>query len=205
MPTPNVELSHLWHPWVGSTLQHPFYQEENPGSGLTVATIRPHQFEILFGSTNDFNQKIRGHTPTLSFLDGPLVEKMLQEARAGLTKAMVIGPGRVVLFYGRHLMGECLKVDEARDAAFLLTGAGTWVGKATYLTANPMTIQEGKRAIAQAIFDNRVKVRGPGCPCANPLAQQPFWFNAHRASPLKDESRDCSSGYCQTPHWSSRG
>ena len=61
-------------------------------------------------------------------------------------------------------MGEGLKADEARDAAFLLTGAGTWVGKAAYLTANPMTIQEGKRAIAQAVSDNRVKARGPGHP-----------------------------------------
>ena len=26
-------------------------------------------------------------------------------------------------------MGEGLKVDKARDAAFLLTGAGMWVGK----------------------------------------------------------------------------
>ena len=41
-------------------------------------------------------------------------------------------------------MGEGLKEDEARDAAFLLTGAGTWVWKSAYLTANPMTIQEGK-------------------------------------------------------------
>ena len=79
---------------------------------------------------------------------------MLQEARTGLSKAVVMGPGRAVLFYGRHLMGEGLKVDEARDATFLLTGAGTWVGKATYLTANPMTIQEGRRAIAQAVSDN---------------------------------------------------
>ena len=59
-------------------------------------------------------------------------------------------------------MGEGLKADEARDAAFLLTGAGTWVGKAAYLTADPMTIQGGKRAIAQAVSDNRVKARGPG-------------------------------------------
>ena len=48
-------------------------------------------------------------------------------------------------------MGEGLTADEARDAAFLLTGAGTWVGKLVYLTADPMTIQEGRRAIAQAI------------------------------------------------------
>ena len=44
------------------------------------------------------------------------------------------------------------------------TGAGMWVGKLAYLTADPMTIQEGRRAIAQAISDNRVKARGPGHP-----------------------------------------
>ena len=36
----------------------------------------------------------------------PLVEDMLQETRTGLTKAVVIGPGRPVLFYGRHSMGR---------------------------------------------------------------------------------------------------
>ena len=61
-------------------------------------------------------------------------------------------------------MGEGLKADEARDATFLLTGAGTWVGKLAYLTTDPMTIQEGRRAIAQAVLDNRVKARGPGHP-----------------------------------------
>ena len=84
---------------------------------------------------------------------GPLVEDMLHEARTGLTKAVVTGPGRVVLFYGRCSMGEGIRVDEARDATFLLTGAGMWVGKSAYLTTNPMTIQEGRRAIAQAISD----------------------------------------------------
>ena len=45
-------------------------------------------------------------------------------------------------------MGEGLTADEARDAAFLLTGAGTWVGKSAYLTDKPMTIQEGQQANA---------------------------------------------------------
>ena len=40
-------------------------------------------------------------------------------------------------------MGEGLKMDEARDAAFLLTEAGTWAGKSAYLTTDPMTVQEG--------------------------------------------------------------
>ena len=31
----------------------------------------------------------------------PVVEDILQEARAGLTEAVVTGPGRAILFYGR--------------------------------------------------------------------------------------------------------
>ena len=48
-----------------------------------------------------------------------------------------------------------------------------------------MTIQEGKRAIAQAVMDNRVKVRGPGCPWVNLLAKQPFKFNTQGISPTQ--------------------
>ena len=55
-------------------------------------------------------------------------------------------------------------VDEARDVAFLITGAGTWVGKAAYLTADPMMLQEGKRAITHTVTDQRVKARWPGHP-----------------------------------------
>ena len=53
----------------------------------------------------------------------PLVEYMLHDIRTGLTKAVVTWPGRAVLFYGRCSMGEGLTTDEARDAAFLLTGS----------------------------------------------------------------------------------
>ena len=76
-----------------------------------------------------------------------MVEDMLWEARAGLTEAVVIGPDRAILFYGRHSMEKGLKAGKARDATFLLTGAGMWMGKSAYPTANPMTLQEGKRAI----------------------------------------------------------
>ena len=73
----------------------------------------------------------------------PLVEDMLCYARTGLTKAVVTGPGRAILFYGRHSLGEGLSLGEARDAAFILTGVGTWVGKPAYLAADPLTVQEG--------------------------------------------------------------
>ena len=96
-------------------------------------------------------------------------------------------------------------MDETGDATFLLTGAGTWVGKSAYLTTDSMTIQKGKRAIAQAVTDCRVKVRGPGHPHVNLPAQQPFQFNLPRSSPPKDASGDCSSDYPPSPHQPSRG
>ena len=94
----------------------------------------------------------------------PLVEDMLYNARTGLTKAVVTGPGRAVLFYGRHSMGEQFTMDEARDATFLLTRAGMWVGKLAHLMADSMTIQEGKRAIAGAVIDCQVKARDQDIP-----------------------------------------
>ena len=82
------------------------------------------------------------------------MEDILCDARTRLTEAGVTGPGRAVLFYGRFSMGKGLTTDKAKDATFLFTGAGTWVGKMAYLAADPMTIQEGRRAIAQAISDH---------------------------------------------------
>ena len=41
-------------------------------------------------------------------------------------------------------MGEGLTTDKARNATFLLTGAGTWVGKLAYLAIKSMTIKEGQ-------------------------------------------------------------
>ena len=80
-----------------------------------------------------------------------------------------------------------------------------WVGKSAYPATDPMTIQEGRRAIAQAITDCRVKVRGPGCPHVNLPAQQPFWFDPPRGSPLKDASGDHGSNRQPSPHWPLRG
>ena len=133
-----------------------------------------------------------------------LVEDMLHDARTGLTEAVVTGPRRAVLFYQRCSMGEGLTTGEARDATFLLTGAGMWVRKSAYLSADPMTIQEGERAIAQAISDCQVKVRGSGCPCVNLPVQQPFQFDPLRSSPPKDASGDCGSNHPPSPHQPSR-
>ena len=119
-----------------------------------------------------------GVVPPLSHTwTAPLVEDMFHYARTGLTKAMVTGPGRTVLFYGRHSLGEGLSPDESRDATFMLTGVGSWVGKPAYLAADPLTIQEGWWEIAQAITECQIKVRGLGHLHVNLLTPQPFRFD----------------------------
>ena len=98
-----------------------------------------HCLEILVTLTEELGAvPPPSHTWTVS-----LVEDKLCYARTGLTEAVVTGPGRAVLFYGRPSLGEGLSPGEARDATFLLTGSGTWVGKTAYLAADPLTIQEG--------------------------------------------------------------
>ena len=67
-----------------------------------------------------------GAVPPLSHAwMAPLVEDMLHDARTSLTEAVVMGPGRAILFSGRCSLGEGLTLDKARDVAFLLTGVGT--------------------------------------------------------------------------------
>ena len=83
--------------------------------------------------------------PPLHGWMAPMVEDMLQETRAGLTEAVVIGPGKAILFYGRHSLGEGLKADKARDAAFLLKGVGTWVGQSAYLHHRPHDVTRGQK------------------------------------------------------------
>ena len=36
----------------------------------------------------------------------PVIEDMLQETRAGLMEAVVVGPGKAILFYRRHSLGR---------------------------------------------------------------------------------------------------
>ena len=90
---------------------------------------------------------------------------------------MVTGLGRAVLFYGRCSLGEVLSPDESRDAAFMLIGVGTWVGKPAYLAAHPLIIQEGQWEITQAITKCWIKARDPRHPHVNPSTPQPFRFD----------------------------
>ena len=85
--------------------------------------------------------KEMGLVPPLSHTwTSPLVEDLLLYTRTGLAKAVVTGPGRAVLLYGRHSLAEGLGPDKSQDTAFMLTGVGTWVGKPAYLATEPLTI-----------------------------------------------------------------
>ena len=111
----------------------------------------------------------------------PLVEDMLCYARTGLTESVVTCPGRAVLFMEDIHWG--LSLGKAMDATFVLTGGGTWVGKPVYLAADPLTVQEGRQVIAQAITKCWIKVRGPGHLYVNSLTPRPFRFDCPRDSP----------------------
>ena len=73
---------------------------------------------------------------------------------------------------------------------------------------SPLTPWQSKKvdkAIAQAIMDCQIKVRGPGFPHVNPPAQQPFKFDQLRGSPIKDASWDGGSDHQPSPCQPPRG
>ena len=87
----------------------------------------------------------------------------------------------------------------------MLTGVGTWVGKPAYLTADPLTIQEGQQEIAQAITEHQIKARGPRHPLVNPSTPQPFRFDLQGNSPQRDIPRDVNSDLKLLPQQLPRG
>ena len=153
----------------------------------------------------DINRRVRSHTPPSHTWTVPLIEDMLCYARTGLTEAVVTGPGRAVLFYGRHSLEEGLSLGKARDATFLLTWSDTWFGKPAYLAADLLTIQEGQWAITQAITKFQIKARGLGHLHMNPLTPQPFRYDCPRNSPQKDSPGDADSDHPPMPHCPLRG
>ena len=108
------------------------------------ATIKPPNIRYCLKTHVTLTKELgAGPLPSHSWM-APLVEDMLHDVRTGLTEAVVTGPGRAVLFYGRCSLGEGLTTDEARDSPFLLIRVGTWVGKPAYHATDPIMFQEGQ-------------------------------------------------------------
>ena len=71
-----------------------------------------------------------------------VVEDMLCDGKSGLTEAIVMGPGWIILFYGRQLLGEGLSSGEMWSTMFTLSGAICWVSKKAQLTTNVVSLLE---------------------------------------------------------------
>ena len=112
-----------------------------------------------------------------------MVEDMLCDGKAGLTEAIVMGPGQAMLFYGRQSLGEGLSLGEAQDAMFTLSGALSWVGQQAQLNANALSMWEGWQLIAHAITKWHAEARGPRCPCSHLPVSLPFRFCNYGRSP----------------------
>ena len=89
--------------------------------------------EIQVISTEDK----RAAPPPAHVWQVPIVENMVWDGKAGLTEAVVTGPGHTILFYGQWSLGEGLSLGEAQDTAFTLSGTITWVDKPVQLSAKP--------------------------------------------------------------------
>ena len=106
----------------------------------------------------------------------PIVKDMVWDGKAGLTEAIVSGPGRAILFYGQWSLGEGLSLGVACDAAFTLSGHISFVDKQAQLNVKPISLGDGWQWIAQAITKGHIEPKGPGHPCSIPPASAPFNF-----------------------------
>ena len=150
-------------------------QSPSHSSARTSAPDQPETWyciEIQVVSTGDD----KATSPPSHAWQVPIVEDMVHEGRTGLTKAIVTGPGRTVLFYGHHSLGEGLNLGEVRDTTFTLSGIIAWVGKQAQISAKPVILAEGQWLIAQAITEGHIKPRRPGHPQPIPPVSTPFNF-----------------------------
>ena len=108
---------------------------------------------------------------------------MVQDGKAGLTEAIVTSLSHAILFYGWWLLGEGLTLSEAWDAAFMLSGALSWVGKHVQLSAKPASLGYGWWLITHAITEGQIEPRGPICPHSIPSTSTPFNFHNQDLSP----------------------
>ena len=70
-----------------------------------------------------------------------------------------------------------------RGTVFTMSGGIVWVGKQSQLEAKPVSLGDGQWLITQAITEEHIKPRGPGCPHSIPPVTTPFNFCNQNSSP----------------------
>ena len=113
----------------------------------------------------------------------PIVEDIVHEGRTGLIEAIVTGPGRAVLFYGHHSLGEGLNLGEVRDTMFTLLEVIAWVGKQAQLSSKPVSLGNARQLIAQAITEGHIEPAGSSHPQSIPPASMLSNFHNKDMSP----------------------
>ena len=87
--------------------------------------------------------------PPFHAWSGLLITDMFQEGlKEQITEAVILAPGKAILFFGRWLCREGLPFGSARDIRFSLTGPVNWAGRMAWVEATVNTVQEGSQAIA---------------------------------------------------------
>ena len=106
----------------------------------------------------------RGNQPPPPYAwTSSLIADIFQEGlEKRITKAMVLGPGEAVLFFGRWSLKEGLPHGKARDVAFCVAGPVTWTGRQAQVKTTVNMVQEGCWAIADAVVEKRMKAQVPG-------------------------------------------
>ena len=87
--------------------------------------------------------------PPKSTWIGPIIAEELKGVRA-LTEAIVLGPGRAVLFYGCRSQGEGLDALEADQEAERLERIDHWVNHHARVEAFALSVAAGRGAASQA-------------------------------------------------------
>ena len=109
----------------------------------------------------------RGNQPPTSHVwNGSLIADILQEVcpRDWITKAVVLAPGKAVLFFGRCLHREGLLYRNVQDIELGLSGPVSWTGRMMQVEATVNPMQEGCWAIADAVIEKKMKAKRSGCP-----------------------------------------
>ena len=170
-------------------------ETEASGSNPSCSNLPFHSEEASY-----LDQRWRRYTTTSYTLQALVVKDMLCDGKSGLTEAIVMGPGWVILFYGRQLLGEGLSLGEAWNAMFILSAAISWVGKQAQLNTNALSLWEGRQMIAQAITKWCIKARGPGCHHSFLPASQPFRFHSLDGPPQEERLQSTKKGMEESRH-----
>ena len=96
--------------------------------------------------------------------EGDLITNILQEPWLdnSITEAVVLSPGKAILFFSRCSKNEGLPYCKARDVEFGLGGPFNWARRSVQIEASRKNVQEGHHAILKAVVEKMMKARRPG-------------------------------------------